>query len=34
VPESNLVGKAFRIWMNWDSAGGGIDLERIGNKIH
>lgn len=34
VPESNLVGKAFRIWMNWDSAGGGVDLKRIGNKIH
>jgi signal peptidase I len=34
VPESNLVGKAFRIWMNWDTAGGGVDLERIGNKIH
>ncbi|MEZ5541664.1 MAG: signal peptidase I [Pseudomonadota bacterium] len=33
VPEGNLVGKAFRIWMNWDSAGGGIDLDRIGDKI-
>jgi signal peptidase I len=33
VPEGNLVGKAFRIWMNWDSAGGGVDLERIGNRI-
>lgn len=34
VPEGNLVGKAFRIWMNWDSAGGGVDLHRIGNRIH
>ena len=33
VPEGNLVGKAFRIWMNWDSANGGVDLGRIGNKI-
>jgi signal peptidase I len=33
VPEDNLVGKAFRIWMNWDSANGGIDLDRIGMKI-
>ncbi len=33
VPERNLVGKAFRIWMNWDSAGGGVDLQRIGNRI-
>lgn len=33
VPEENLVGKAFRIWMNWDTASGGIDLDRIGMKI-
>ena len=33
VPEQNLVGKAFRIWMNWDSANGGIEWERIGRKI-
>ncbi|MGB5538547.1 MAG: signal peptidase I [Gammaproteobacteria bacterium] len=33
VPEGNLVGKAFRIWMNWDSAGGGVDLKRVGNRI-
>ncbi len=33
VPEKNLVGKAFRIWMNWDSANGGIDTGRIGMKI-
>ena len=33
VPESNLVGKAFRIWMNWDSANGGVDWNRIGMKI-
>jgi signal peptidase I len=33
VPEQNLVGKAFRIWMNWDSANGGIEWDRIGKKI-
>jgi signal peptidase I len=33
VPEGNLVGKAFRIWMNWDGANGGIDWDRIGMKI-
>jgi len=33
VPEDNLVGKAFRIWMNWDGANGGVDWDRIGMKI-
>lgn len=33
VPEENLVGKAFRIWMNWDSANGGVSWDRIGMKI-
>jgi signal peptidase I len=33
VPEKNLVGKAFRIWMNWDAANGGIAWDRIGMKI-
>jgi signal peptidase I len=31
VPEQNLVGKAFVIWMNWDN---GIDFSRIGTVIH
>ena len=30
VPDENLVGKAFFIWLNWDS---GPDFERIGTKI-
>jgi signal peptidase I len=30
VPEENVVGKAFVIWMNWD---GGIDYHRIGTLI-
>jgi signal peptidase I len=34
VPEENLVGKAFRVWMNWDGANGGVDWDRIGMKIH
>jgi signal peptidase I len=35
VPEQNLVGKAFAIWMNWDMARNGfpIDWSRIGGKI-
>ena len=33
VPESNLVGKAFMIWMNWNLDDGGIEWSRIGNSI-
>ena len=35
VPEDHLVGKAFAIWMNWDSqrAGFPIAWERIGETI-
>jgi signal peptidase I len=33
VPDKNLVGKAFMIWMHWDSAGEGLELSRIGDKI-
>ncbi len=31
VPDQNLVGRAFFIWMNWDS---GPDVKRIGSIIH
>tara|TARA_R110001606_G_C15404643_1_gene654134 strand:- start:12366 stop:13109 length:744 start_codon:yes stop_codon:yes gene_type:complete len=34
VPEANLVGKAFFIWMSWDWNDGGIVWERLGNKIN
>jgi signal peptidase I len=34
VPEENLVGKAFMIWMSWDSANGGVGWQRIGERIH
>lgn len=33
VPEANLVGKAFMVWMNWDSKADGIAWERLGNSI-
>jgi len=36
VPEANLVGKAFAIWMNWDSNESGfppISWSRIGSGI-
>lgn len=31
VPDENLVGRAFYIWMNWDK---GPDLGRVGTTIH
>jgi len=34
VPEENLVGRAFGVWMSWDSGKHGIRWERIGTKIH
>ncbi len=34
VPDENLVGRAFMIWMNWDSENGGIDFRRIGKMIY
>jgi signal peptidase I len=33
VPEANLVGKAFMIWMNWDSDNSGVSWSRIGTSI-
>ena len=33
VPEDNLVGKAFFIWMNWDWQHKGIGIGRIGSLI-
>ena len=33
VPDENLVGRAFFIWMNFDTAAGGVEWERIGNSI-
>ena len=33
VPEQNLVGRAFMIWMNWDSTNNGVTWSRIGQSI-
>jgi signal peptidase I len=33
VPESNLVGKAFFIWMSWDSGKPGIAFNRLGTAL-
>jgi signal peptidase I len=33
VPDENLVGKAFFIWMSWDGARFAIDWRRIGSVI-
>jgi signal peptidase I len=33
VPEQNLVGRAFMIWMNWDGTNKGITWSRIGQSI-
>jgi signal peptidase I len=35
MPEKNLAGKAFLIWMSWKGWGtGGVDFSRIGTIIH
>ena len=33
LPESQLRGKAFLVWMNFDSAAGGVDFDRIGTRL-
>ena len=33
VPEQNLVGKAFLIWMNWNYEENEVKFSRIGNSI-
>jgi signal peptidase I len=33
VPEANLVGKAFFIWMSWNLEQGGIVFSRIGTVL-
>ncbi len=36
VPDENLVGKAFAIWMNWDAELDGFPIawDRLGDLIH
>lgn len=33
VPEDHLVGRARRIWMNWNWDDGGVDWSRLGTAI-
>jgi signal peptidase I len=33
IPEGNMVGRAVRIWMNWDSEAGRPLWHRIGERI-
>jgi signal peptidase I len=33
VPEENLVGKAFFIWMSWDWQHKGVGIDRIGTVL-
>lgn len=33
VPEANLVGKAFGVWMSWDSRNWRVRWNRIGTRI-
>ena len=33
VPEENLVGRAFLVWMNWDFSGKNFNFKRVGKKI-
>lgn len=34
VPDRNLIGKAFVVWMSWDSVEHRVRWQRIGNGIH
>ena len=34
VPDANLIGRAFMIWMNWDSKNRGIAWDRIGTMLN
>ena len=33
VPDENLVGRAFMIWMNWDGVQNRVSWERVGKFI-
>ncbi|WP_440995567.1 signal peptidase I [Arhodomonas sp. SL1] len=33
VPEENLVGEAFLVWLSWDMDNGGLHWRRIGDII-
>ncbi len=33
VPEENLIGKVFGVWMSWDAENYSVRWERIGNRV-
>ncbi len=33
LPEHDLRGKAFLVWMSWDRSAGGVDFSRMGSGI-
>jgi signal peptidase I len=33
VPDENLVGRAFFIWLSWNTAGSGVNWNRLGTSI-
>lgn len=33
VPERNIIGKAFGVWMSWDPVHGRVRWDRIGNGL-
>jgi signal peptidase I len=33
LPEADLRGKAFLVWMSWDGSAGGVNFRRIGSTI-
>ena len=34
VPDQNLIGKAFLVWMNWDPVENSVIWDRLGERIH
>ncbi|MGA2654457.1 MAG: signal peptidase I [Gammaproteobacteria bacterium] len=34
VPEENIIGRAFGLWMSWDADNYRVRFDRIGNTIH
>ncbi len=34
VPEKNLIGRAFMIWMSWDAQDDSVRWGRIGSSLH
>jgi len=34
VPDKNLIGKAFFIWLSWDWSGGEFHWQRVGSSVN